>query len=179
MCHNYLSLSPGGASGKEFACQCKRHRRLRFNSWVGKIPWRRKFYSSILAGEIPWTEESGGLQSIALQKLGHNWSDLAQYLEKTFYSWLCLKQVKKECHIQFRSEDKRQALKNHIKNWLVRPRKFNFLFLYEELSVLIWTAACNSWIGVITMHVFLWSTWKESVKEVIPTSKKFKALGLH
>ena len=32
---------PGGASGKEFACQCRRHRRRRFNPWIGKIPWRR------------------------------------------------------------------------------------------------------------------------------------------
>ena len=28
----------GGARGKEPACQC---RRLRFDPWVGKIPWRR------------------------------------------------------------------------------------------------------------------------------------------
>ena len=27
-------------------------------------------HSSILAWEIPWTEESGGLQSTALQKVG-------------------------------------------------------------------------------------------------------------
>ena len=32
---------PGGASGKELACQCRRHKRCRFNPWVGKIPWRR------------------------------------------------------------------------------------------------------------------------------------------
>ena len=29
-------------SGKASACQCRRHQRLRFDSWVGKIPWRRK-----------------------------------------------------------------------------------------------------------------------------------------
>ena len=28
---------------------------------------------SILAWEIPWTEEPGGLQSIASQRVGHNW----------------------------------------------------------------------------------------------------------
>ena len=28
--------------------------------------------SSILAWEIPWTEEPGGLQSMGLQKVGHN-----------------------------------------------------------------------------------------------------------
>ena len=27
---------------------------------------------SILALEIPWTEEPGGLQSMGLQKVGHN-----------------------------------------------------------------------------------------------------------
>ena len=32
---------PGGASGKEPACQCRRHKRLGFDPWVGKIPWRR------------------------------------------------------------------------------------------------------------------------------------------
>ena len=31
-------------------------------------PWRRAIHSSILAWEIPWTEEPGGLQSIE----GHN-----------------------------------------------------------------------------------------------------------
>ena len=34
-------------------------------------------HSSILAWEIPWTEESGGLQSNGLQRVGHDWSDLA------------------------------------------------------------------------------------------------------
>ena len=29
---------PGGASGKEPACQCRRHKRHRLHPWVGKIP---------------------------------------------------------------------------------------------------------------------------------------------
>ena len=29
-------------------------------------------HSSILAGEFPWTEESGGLQSMGLQRVGHD-----------------------------------------------------------------------------------------------------------
>ena len=32
---------PGGASGKEPACQCKRHKGHRFDPWVRKIPWKR------------------------------------------------------------------------------------------------------------------------------------------
>ena len=33
----------GGTSGKESACQYRRHGRHRFDPWVGKIPWRRKW----------------------------------------------------------------------------------------------------------------------------------------
>ena len=33
-----LDIVPGGTSGKEYTCQCRRHR---FNPWVGKIPGRR------------------------------------------------------------------------------------------------------------------------------------------
>ena len=34
---------PWWLSGKEYACQCRRHRRRGFDPWVGKIPWRRKW----------------------------------------------------------------------------------------------------------------------------------------
>ena len=34
--------------------------------------------SSISAWIIPWTEEPGGLQSLGLQRVGHDGSDLAQ-----------------------------------------------------------------------------------------------------
>ena len=34
----------------------------------------RATYSSILAWEIPWTEEPGGLQSTGSQKVGHDWT---------------------------------------------------------------------------------------------------------
>ena len=32
-------------------------------------------HSSIPAWRIPWAEEPGGLQSIGLQRVGHDWSD--------------------------------------------------------------------------------------------------------
>ena len=31
-------------------------------------------HSSILAWKIPWTEEPGGLQSLGLQRVGHDWA---------------------------------------------------------------------------------------------------------
>ena len=53
----------GGASGKEPACQCRRHKRCRFDPWVGKIPLEKGMatHSTILVWRIPWTEESGNL----------------------------------------------------------------------------------------------------------------------
>ena len=34
---------PRWHTGKEFACQCRRHKRHRFNPEIGKIPWSRKW----------------------------------------------------------------------------------------------------------------------------------------
>ena len=44
---------PGGTSGKEPACQCRRPKRLRFNPGVRKTPWRRAWQrtSVFLPGE--------------------------------------------------------------------------------------------------------------------------------
>ena len=55
------------ASGKEPACQCRRCKRWGFDPLVGKVHWRRATYSSILTWRIPWTEQSGRLQSIGSQ----------------------------------------------------------------------------------------------------------------
>ena len=34
---------PGGSVVKESTCQCRRHRRLRFYSWVRTVLWRKKW----------------------------------------------------------------------------------------------------------------------------------------
>ena len=65
---------PGGTSGKKPACQPRRYRRCGFDPCVRKIPLEEGMatYSAILAWRIPWTEDPGGLQSIGLQRVGHN-----------------------------------------------------------------------------------------------------------
>ena len=59
--HSLPAGFPGGASGKESACQCRRHKRLGFGPWVGKIPRRGAWQPPLifLPGKIPWTEEPG------------------------------------------------------------------------------------------------------------------------
>ena len=41
-----------------------------FNSWAGKIPWRKAWQPTLvfLPGESPWTEEPGGLQCMGLHR---------------------------------------------------------------------------------------------------------------
>ena len=39
---------PGGASGKEPTCQCRRSKRGGLDPWVGKIPWRRSWLPTLV-----------------------------------------------------------------------------------------------------------------------------------
>ena len=67
----------GGTNGKEPTCQYRRcKRRVWFLGWEDPQEEGMATYSNILAWRIPWTEEPVGLQSISLQRLGHDWSDL-------------------------------------------------------------------------------------------------------
>ena len=89
---------PGGAGGKEPACQCRRCKRRGFDLWIRKIPWRRVWQPTpaslpgeargqrSLAGYSPW----GG-------EVGHDWvtelllhplhpSPCFQYSLVSFYS---------------------------------------------------------------------------------------------
>ena len=57
---------PRWFSGKESTCRCRRHRRCKFDSWIGKIPCRREWQPTpvflpgkshgqrSLAGYSPW-----------------------------------------------------------------------------------------------------------------------------
>ena len=45
--------------------------KVQFLGWEDPLEEEMATHSSILAWEIPWTEEPGGLQSIRLQTVGH------------------------------------------------------------------------------------------------------------
>ena len=52
-------------------------------TWVRSLGWEDPLeecvatHSSILAWRVPWTEESGGLQSTESQRVGRDWRDVA------------------------------------------------------------------------------------------------------
>ena len=62
----YGMRQAGGSDGKESTC-C-----MRDLSWEDPLEEGMATHSNILAWRIPWTEESGGLQSMGLQRVGHN-----------------------------------------------------------------------------------------------------------
>ena len=65
----------GGASGKEFDCQWRRHKRW-IQSWGWEDPLEEEMatHSSILVWRIPWTEKPGRLQSMRLQRVKCDWA---------------------------------------------------------------------------------------------------------
>ena len=68
-------------SGKEPTCQCRRQKRLGFDPWVGKIPWRRAWQPILvfLLGESPWTKEpTVGLWS-AVHGATKSWTQVSDW----------------------------------------------------------------------------------------------------
>ena len=49
-----------------------RETRVQFLGWEDPLEKEMATHSSALAWKIPWTEERGRLQSMGLQRVGHN-----------------------------------------------------------------------------------------------------------
>ena len=51
-----------------------RETRVHSLGWEDPLEKEIATHSSILAWRIPWTEEPGRLQSVGLQRVGHDWT---------------------------------------------------------------------------------------------------------
>ena len=71
--YTHVKGFPGGSDGKESPAMWDTWFKLRFDSWVGKIPWRRVWQPTLvfLPGESPCIKQPGGLQSMESQRVGH------------------------------------------------------------------------------------------------------------
>ena len=66
---------PGGASGKEPPCQCRRHKRHGLNIWVRKSPWRKTWQPT----QVFLPEESQHLiraWQIMVHRVAKSWTRL-------------------------------------------------------------------------------------------------------
>ena len=64
------------------------HGRCWFDPWVGKTPWRRPWQPTpgFLPGEsYGQRSPTNGLQSLRLQRVRHDWSDIYTHFWKQFY----------------------------------------------------------------------------------------------
>ena len=70
-CKGIILDFPGGPSGKERACQCRKHKRFGFDPWVRKIPWRRAWQPTpvFLPGESHGQRSLGGCSPWGRKKL--------------------------------------------------------------------------------------------------------------
>ena len=66
-------------SGKESACQC---RRCRFDPWIGRIPWRKKWQPTpvFLPGKSQGQRRLAGYSPWGLKRVRHNWATKQQPL---------------------------------------------------------------------------------------------------
>ena len=67
-----LGLFPGGSGVENLPAMWKTQ--VQSLGWEDPLEKEMATLSSILAWEIPWTEEPGGLQSMRLQRVGHDWT---------------------------------------------------------------------------------------------------------
>ena len=75
--HKPLSVSGLWLSGKGSACQSRRPKRLGFDPWVRKMPWRRKWQPTPVFSPL----ESHGQRSLGGYSLwGHKELDTAEHL---------------------------------------------------------------------------------------------------
>ena len=82
---------PGGAIGKELACQCKSHKRCGFDSWrEDSLEKGMATHPSILAWRIPWIEELGGLKSIGSQSQSDRSNFTHKHLHTHTHTHTCI-----------------------------------------------------------------------------------------
>ena len=76
---------PGGGSGKEPACQFRRHKRCGFDPWVWKVPWRRAWQPiQYSCQENPMDR---GFWQATVHGVTKSW---------TWLKWLCTTSITKE-----------------------------------------------------------------------------------
>ena len=116
---------PDGFSGKEPTCQCRRHKRCRFDSWAGTIPWRRAWQPTpvFLPGKSQGKRSFAGYSPWSHKKL-----DMTEQLTCFPFTNLRVRGL--------REEEVVGALRRMQTRWLTN--KFNFTTFPRYTSVQTW-----------------------------------------
>ena len=103
--------------------------RVQSLGWEDPLEKWMATYSSILAWKISWTEDPGGLQSMGLQRVGHNW------VTNTFQTYYPLAQL-----IKINKQTKREHF-----NFIIKYSRIDAfeLWCWRRLLRVPWTARSN------------------------------------
>ena len=64
---------PDDSAGKEASWQCRRHKRCRFDPWVGKISWRRKWQPAPIFLRNPMHRGAWRATVYGIARVRHDW----------------------------------------------------------------------------------------------------------
>ena len=92
----------GDVNGKETSCQCRRHKRPRFDPWVGKIPWRRAW--QLTPGFLPENPMDRGAWRDMVHRVANGWAHLKRLGTHAHTQALCI------CVLTFDSQPLRLIL---------------------------------------------------------------------
>ena len=82
---------PGGAYGKESACQCGKQKRRGLDPWVGKVPWRSAWQPTpvFLPGEPHGQRSLAGYSPQGCKRIRHGWAHRPHLrAAKALWNWI-------------------------------------------------------------------------------------------
>ena len=103
-----------GARWYRIPLLCRRHKRLRFNLWVRKIPWRKK--RQLTPVFLPW--KSHRRSRVGYSPWGHNESDVTEHTH-----------VHTHTHTHTHTEAR---LTSFLKQWFSPPRHLHHLGSFSD-----------------------------------------------
>ena len=128
------------------------------DTWIQSLGWEDLLekgmatHSNILSWRIPWTEELGGLQSMGLQRVGHNWA--------IKHSTACVSlvaQMVKNPHIMQEtwvlSLGGEDAL---VKGMTIHSSILAWRFPWREKSGGVWSIGSQSWTWLKPLSTYTW-----------------------
>ena len=153
-----------GVSGKEPACQCRRHKRCGFDPWVRKNPWRREWHPTsvflpgeshglrILVGHSPWgCKESNRTEGLST----HTYQGSLKMICFTLWSLQVRKLLPQN---RMRSPNIRSQISQVLDNtkWKSLPTELVFLSVILQFSLCGLSSFC-SYLCFLTSHYSPWS----------------------
>ena len=142
---------PGGTSGKESACQYRRHKRCGWDLWVRKIPWRSKWQPL----QYPCLENSRdrGAQWATVHRIAKSRTWLKQLSRQVVGRWLFWLQRRRDHRIQ---SSRRSAQPTSFATHLPE----NTLF---SLGLLSSHAFYRNWLPTKRQRICHLSQWESTV----------------